>query len=109
MSNNKYDATNHGWDADKHADARGIFGRRDEPAHDVEYFDPPRKPRGRKKPPLVARVGAGVVMLFVLIGIVYGCTSAHQDGVTYDECIQKIAQSEGHDAAEIAMREGECR
>ncbi|QWY83833.1 hypothetical protein SEA_PERMAG_45 [Microbacterium phage PermaG] len=95
MSNNKHDAT--------------YGGRYEEPEHDVEYFDPPRVRPGRKKPPLVARVAAGVLMVAVVLGIFAGCVTNYRSGVAYDECIQKIAQTEGHDAAEIAMREGECR
>ncbi|XAO35651.1 hypothetical protein SEA_FIRECASTLE_44 [Microbacterium phage FireCastle] len=99
MSNNKHDAAYHG----------KVPKAKDEPLHDVEYFDPPRVRPGRRKPPLVARVGAAVVMVSVLVGILYGCGAAHRAGVAYDECIQEIAQTEGHDAAEVAMREGECR
>ncbi|WKW85433.1 hypothetical protein SEA_MILANI_42 [Microbacterium phage Milani] len=98
--------------------------RNHKPDHEVEYFDPPRRQptkrelrrarraqRVRKagQAPVVVRYGAGVVMLAVVVGVFYGCTSAAQQGAEYDACIQKIAQTEGHDAAEIAMREGECR
>ena len=96
MSNNKYDATNHG-------------RRYEEPEREVMYFDPPLVRPGRKKPPLVARVAAGVLMVAVVLGIFAGFVTNYRSGVAYDECIDQIAQTEGFDAAEIAMREGECR
>lgn len=67
-----------------------------------------RRERTRQLPP-VAKWGAAVVMVSVVVFIVYGCTTAANNGRAYDECIQQIAQEQGHDAAELAMREGECR
>lgn len=59
--------------------------------------------------PLPARIAASVVMVAVVLGGFAGCIAATNEGNRYNACIQQIAQTEGHDAAEIAMREGECR
>lgn len=62
-----------------------------------------------RQTPLAARIGAVVLMLAVVVGIAYGCTSAAGNGRAYDECIQKIAQEQGHEQAKLAQAQGECR
>lgn len=56
--------------------------------------------------PWPAKVGAALLLAGLAIGLPVSCSI---QGAAYDACIQRIAQTEGHDAAEIAMREGECR
>lgn len=63
-------------------------------------------PEARRKPPLAAKIGAAILLLGLVIGVP-SCLAAQ--GAAYDACIQQIAQTEGHEAAEMAMRDGECR
>ena len=93
MSNDKYEAT---------------FGRQAEPTK-REVRRAARKAR-TKRLPLPAKIGAGVVLALLLVVLPVSCgISAHNAGVAYDECIQKIAQEQGAEAAKLAMAEGECK
>jgi hypothetical protein len=68
-----------------------------------------RKERTRKLP-LPAKIGAGVVLVLLLVVLPVSCgISAHNAGVAYDECIQQIAQEQGHEAAKLAEAQGECK
>ena len=91
MSNDKYEAT---------------FGPTPTPSK-REVKRAARKAKTKALPP-VAKWGAVFVLLAVVFGIVYGCSSAVREGERYDQCIQKIAQEDGHEQAVLAEREGEC-
>ncbi|UVK60376.1 membrane protein [Microbacterium phage TurboVicky] len=119
-----------------------------EPAHEVEYFDPPRREptkrerklaelemryeeavaqaravpsfytrrqvkkadRARKtaRLPLPARIGAGVLLVAVILGIFAGCVANARAGAEYQECVdQKVAEA-GYDAPNQAILD-DCR
>lgn len=64
----------------------------------------------QRKTPRSAQIGAGILLVAVLLVVPIGCSvAAHNAGVAYDQCIQQIALEKGHDAAQEAMENGACR